>query len=71
MKNIIKLITASVLVIIKILLLSLLCYFVYDNGDLVNIFGSSISYSQWVAIIVILNALVPSGITESKSTDDK
>ena len=74
MKNIIKLITTSVLVIVKLLLLSLLCYIVYEQSHLVKIFGSNISYSQWIAIVVIVNALVPvvpTVTTKSKSIDDK
>ena len=55
---------------IKLLILSLLCNLVYDWTNLNKVFGPTISYSQWVGIIVIINSFVPNGITNS-SKDDK
>lgn len=64
---IISIITA----VVKLLLLSLICNLTYEWNDLSKVFGPAISYSQWVGIVVIINAIVPNGIVNSKSTDDK
>ena len=66
-KGIISIITA----VVKLLLLSLICNLVYEWNNLSKVFGPIISYAQWVGIIVIINAIVPNGIVNSKSTDDK
>lgn len=66
-KAIILVITA----VVKLLLLSLICSLTYEWNDLSKVFGPVISYSQWVGIVVIINAIVPSGIVNTKSTDDK
>jgi len=66
MKNAIILIVST---IIKLLLLSLVCNLVYDLNDLSKVFGKVISYSQWVGIIVIINAIVPNGITNIPKND--
>ncbi|CAB4175603.1 hypothetical protein UFOVP1247_239 [uncultured Caudovirales phage] len=66
-KAIISIITA----VAKLLLLSLVCNLVYEWNHLSKVFGPTISYSQWVGIVVIINALVPNGIVNSKSSDDK
>jgi sorbitol-specific phosphotransferase system component IIBC len=55
----------------KLLLLSLICDLTYEWTDLSKIFGTGISYSQWVGIVVIVNTLLPDGIGKSKSIDDK
>jgi hypothetical protein len=66
-KAIISIITA----VAKLLLLSLVCNLVYEWNHLSKVFGPIISYSQWVGIVVIINALVPNGIVNSKSSDDE
>lgn len=66
-KAIISIITA----VVKLLLLSLICNLTYEWNDLSKVFGPIISYSQWVGIVVIINAIVPNGIVNTKSTDDK
>jgi hypothetical protein len=66
-KAIISIITS----VAKLLLLSLVCNLVYEWNHLSKVFGPIISYSQWVGIVVIINALVPNGIVNSKSSDDK
>jgi hypothetical protein len=65
-KAIISIITA----VAKLLLLSLICNFVYSTNELNKVFGPNISYSQWVAIIVIINSIVPNGITNSSLKND-
>ena len=55
----------------KLLLLSLICYLVYEWNNLSKVFGPAISYSQWVGIIVIINAAVPNSITNSKPKNDE
>jgi hypothetical protein len=65
-----KTIIALLLGIAKLLILSLICNFVYDWNDLSKVFGSVISYSQWVGIIVISNSLVPNGITNVPKNDE-
>jgi len=70
-KAIISIVSAA----IKLLLLSLICNLVYDWNDLNKVFGPTISYSQWVGIIVIINSITPNGITPTditnSSKDDK
>jgi sorbitol-specific phosphotransferase system component IIBC len=70
-KAIISIVSAT----IKLLLLSLICNLVYDWNDLNKVFGPTISYSQWVGIIVIINSITPNGITPTditnSSKDDK
>jgi sorbitol-specific phosphotransferase system component IIBC len=66
-KAIISIITS----VAKLLLLSLVCNLVYEWNHLSKVFGPIISYSQWVGIVVIINALVPNGIVNSKSSDDE
>lgn len=56
---------------VKLLLLSLIGDLTYEWTDLSKIFGTDISYSQWVGIVVIVNTLLPDGIGKSKSIDDK
>jgi hypothetical protein len=65
-----KTIIALLLGIAKLLILSLLCNFVYDWNDLSKVFGPVISYSQWVGIVVISNSLVPNGITNVPKNDE-
>jgi sorbitol-specific phosphotransferase system component IIBC len=55
----------------KLLLLSLICDLTYEWNDLSKVFGPLISYSQWVGIVVIINAIVPNGIVNSKSKNDE
>ncbi len=55
----------------KLLLLSLICDLTYEWNDLSKVFGPVISYSQWVGIVVIINAIVPNGIVNSKSKNDE
>jgi len=57
--------------VLKLLLLSLICDLTYEWNDLSKVFGPAISYSQWVAIVVIINAIVPNGIINSKSKNDE
>lgn len=66
-KAIISIITA----VAKLLLLSLICDLTYEWNDLSKVFGPVISYSQWVGIVVIINAIVPNGIVNSNPTNDK
>jgi hypothetical protein len=65
-----KTIIALLLGIAKLLILSLLCNFVYDWNDLSKVFGPVISYSQWVGIVIISNSLVPNGITNVPKNDE-
>lgn len=60
-----------IIAVAKLLLLSLLCDLVYEWNDLAKVFGPVISYSQWVGIVVIINALVPEGIVKSKTQNDE
>ncbi|CAB4175633.1 hypothetical protein UFOVP972_288 [uncultured Caudovirales phage] len=55
----------------KLLLISLICYLVYEWNDLAKVFGPVISYLQWLGIIVIINILMPDGINSSKKENDK
>lgn len=55
----------------KLLLLSLICYLVYEWNSLAKVFGPTILYHQWVGIVVIINILMPDGITNSKKENDK
>jgi sorbitol-specific phosphotransferase system component IIBC len=64
-KAIISIVSAA----IKLLLLSLICNLVYDWNDLNKVFGPTISYSQWVGIIVIINSITPNGITPTDITN--
>ena len=66
-----KAIISIITQVIKLLLLSLICDLVYEWNDLSKVFGPAISYSQWVGIVVFINAIVPNGIVNPKSTDDK
>ena len=65
-----KVIISIISTIAKLLILSLLCNIVYDLNNLTNVFGPKISYSQWVGIIVIINAIVPNGITNTSKNDE-
>ena len=65
-----KIIISTISTVIKLLILSLLCNFVYDINELNKVFGPAISYSQWVAIIVIINSIVPNGITNPSLKND-
>lgn len=56
---------------VKLLLLSLVCDLIYEWNDLSKVFGPPISYSQWVGIVVIINAIVPNGIVNSNSKNDE
>jgi hypothetical protein len=66
-----KAIISTITAVAKLLLLSLLCDLVYEWNHLSKVFGPIISYSQWVGIVIIINSLVPNGITNSESTNDK
>jgi hypothetical protein len=65
-----KTIIALLLGIAKLLILSLICNFVYDWNDLSKVVGPVISYSQWVGIVIISNSLVPNGITNVPKNDE-
>jgi sorbitol-specific phosphotransferase system component IIBC len=65
-----KTIIALLLGSAKLLILSLICNFVYDWNDLSKVFGPVISYSQWVGIVIISNSLVPNGITNVPKNDE-
>jgi hypothetical protein len=65
-----KTIIALLLGAAKLLILSLICNFVYDWNDLSKVFGPVISYSQWVGIVIISNSLVPNGITNVPKNDE-
>jgi hypothetical protein len=64
-----KAIISIITTVAKLLILALLSNLVYDWNDLAKVFGPAISYSQWVGIIVIINGIVPNGITNSIKDD--
>ena len=64
-----KAIISIVTTVAKLLLLALLSNLTYDWNDLAKVFGPTISYTQWLGIIVIINAIVPNGITNSIKDD--
>ena len=64
-----KVIISIITTVAKLIILSLLSNLVYDWNDLASVFGPKISYSQWVGIIVIINGIVPNGITNSMKDD--
>jgi len=51
--------------IIKLLLVSGVCYSIYEWNNLSQVFGSSITYSQWIAIVAIIHVLTPESIPNS------
>ena len=70
MKNII---TSLLKTAIQLLVSSYLCHIIYIWNDLDNLFKLKIDYSQWVAIVVIVQTLIPVNLIVSSilKKDDK
>lgn len=70
MKNII---TSLLKAAIQLLVSSYLCHIIYIWNDLDNLFKLKIEYFQWVAIVVIVQTLIPVNLITSSilKKDDK
>jgi hypothetical protein len=70
MKNII---TSLLKAAIQLLASSYLCHIIYIWNDLDNLFKLKIEYFQWVAIVVIVQTLIPVNLITSSilKKDDK
>jgi hypothetical protein len=56
---------------IKLLVISLLCDFIYEWTSLDKVFRSVISYPQWVGIVTIVYSLTPDSIVKPKEKNDE
>jgi hypothetical protein len=55
-----KFINSSIKIIITLIIISALCNSLYSWNQLDRIFGPKITYTQWVAIICIVQTIFPS-----------
>ena len=69
-----KYIINSIKSIIILCVLTLICTYLYKWNDLDKVFGSKITFSQWMAIIVIAQSILPTKelfSSDKNSKDDK
>ncbi len=68
MKNYIK---NGILSLTSLLILTAICHYIYEWNHLYKVFGSRITFEQWMAIIVIIHTLVPTKKLFSIDKKDK
>lgn len=68
MKNIIL---SVVFGTIALLILALVCDYIYKLNELNQVFGKNISYSQWIGIIVIIKLLTDPSLNYSSRKNDQ
>lgn len=69
-----KYIINSIKSIIILCVLTLICTYLYKWNDLDKVFGSKITFSQWMAILVIAQSILPTKelfSSDKNSKDDE
>jgi hypothetical protein len=69
-----KYIINSIKSIIILCVLTLICTYIYKWNDLDKVFGSKITFSQWMAILVIAQSILPTKelfSSDKNSKDDE
>ena len=57
--------------VVTLLLLTAVCHYLYKWNHLDKVFGPTVTYEQWMAIIVIVQTLVPAKELFSSDKKDK
>lgn len=56
---------------IALLILALVCDYIYKLNGLNQVFGKNISYSQWIGIVVIIKLLTDPSLNYSSRKNDQ
>jgi hypothetical protein len=64
------LITGALKTVLNLLIIAFLCNLIYDINHLNKIFGPTLTYDKWLAIIAILQILLPTSTLKVTKNDD-